>query len=173
MPSTRYQGRFLRLVEDEGWEYVERVNTSGVVVVVAVTDQREVLLVEQFRRPVGTTVIEMPAGLAGDFAAVADEPLEAAAHRELLEETGYRARGMRRVTAGPVSAGMSTECLTFFVADGIERVGEGGGDDSEDITTYRVPISEVVSFCQQAEARGALVDPKVFAGLFFVVGDRA
>ena len=85
----------------------------------------------------------------------------------VIEETGYRANTVERLTGGPVSAGMSNEALTFFRGRGLRRIGDGGGDDSEDITVHRVPVDEVVAFCAAAEGRGTLVDPKVFVGLFF------
>ncbi len=170
MKLTRYQGRYIRLVEDGGWEFVERVGTTGVVVIVAVTAGGELLLVEQRRVAVGTTVIELPAGLAGDVQGAEDEALEAAAQRELIEETGFAAASWERLTSGPVSAGLCAEVVTFFRARGLQRVGAGGGDDSEDIAVHRVPLDAVSTFLTAAEARGAVVDPKVFAGLWFTRG---
>src|SRR5690606_33221547 len=80
------EGRFLRMVREDGWEWVQRTRISGVVVVAAVTPEGKVLLVEQHRPPVGGRVLEMPAGLAGDIAGQEDEALETAARRELEEE---------------------------------------------------------------------------------------
>ncbi|MEO0605660.1 MAG: NUDIX hydrolase, partial [Myxococcota bacterium] len=125
------RGKFLRLVKRDGWEWAERVNVSGVVVIVARTPDDEVLFVEQRRIPVGGPVIEFPAGLAGDVDA--EESLATAAQRELEEETGWRAGSLVQLITGPVSSGMTSETLTFFRADDLERVGPGGGEDSEDI----------------------------------------
>ena len=161
------RGRFVRLVRNErGWEWAERVNVTGVVVVAACTPAGNVILVEQPRPPVGASVIEMPAGLAGDEDA--SEALAAAAGRELEEETGWRAGQISEVTAGPVSAGMSNEVLTFFVARDLEKVGAGGGVDGERITVHEVPLAEVPAFVAQKAREGVLTDPKVFAGLFFL-----
>ena len=82
--------RHLQLVRRGGWEYVERPNVTGIVVIVPVTRDGELVLIEQYRVPVDRPVIELPAGLAGDVPGTEGERLEAAARRELLEETGYR-----------------------------------------------------------------------------------
>ena len=111
--QVHHRGRFLGLYEVNGWEYVTRTNASGVVVIVAVTTDNELVLVEQFRAPVGAPVIELPAGLAGDQGD-ADESLIGAAERELWEETGYRSDQWRELAVCPSSAGMSDEMLTIF-----------------------------------------------------------
>ncbi|HVV52524.1 MAG TPA: NUDIX hydrolase, partial [Polyangia bacterium] len=84
------RGRYLTFVDDGGWEYVVRANVTGVVVIVAVTDDQKLLLVEQWRPAVHNRVIELPAGLVGDVDP--DETLATAAGRELVEETGFSAR---------------------------------------------------------------------------------
>ncbi|TNF23955.1 MAG: NUDIX hydrolase [Deltaproteobacteria bacterium] len=161
------EGRFTRLVRDAGWEYVERKNTSGIVIVVALTEAGELLLVEQHRPPVGARVVELPAGLAGDLAGQEDEALSVAAERELLEETGYVAHALERLTEGPLSAGLSTEVVTVFGARGAVKVGEGGGDHTEDIEVFAVPLGDVPRFLDERVAGGAMVDPKVYGALWF------
>ncbi len=163
-----HEGRFLGLYQKNGWEYVRRQNTKGVVVVVAITDDSQLILTEQYRPPVGRRVIELPAGLAGDIPYQEDEPLATAALRELYEETGYRASGMEALISGPSSAGMTTEVITFFHATGLTKMGDGGGDHTEDIRVHFVPVKEVLAWCRDRVADGLMVDPKVFAGLFFV-----
>ena len=86
-----HEGEFLRLKRRDHWEYVERANARGAVVIVALTADDELLLVEQPRLPLQANVIELPAGLVGDIAGAEDEDLEIAGMRELEEETGYRA----------------------------------------------------------------------------------
>jgi len=103
---TLYKGRYLSLLEVERWEYASRSNASGVVVLVAVTDQDELVLVEQFRIPVSSTVIELPAGLVGDLDDL-DESVLVAAQRELIEETGYQADQISILMSCPSSAGLS------------------------------------------------------------------
>lgn len=167
MDQVLHQGRFLRLMSRDGWEFVERTNAQGVVVVVAVTEQGELILIEQERRPVGATVIELPAGLSGDDPGAQGEELADAARRELLEETGYEADGLELVTRGPSSAGLTSEVLTLFRATGVRRVQDGGGIEGEAITIHHVPLAEVPGWLEAAQARGALVDPKVYTALWF------
>jgi ADP-ribose pyrophosphatase len=162
------QGRHLRLVRDNGWEYVERIAGSGVVVIAAVTAEGRLLLVEQFRRPVGRRVIELPAGLAGDVAGCEREPLGVAARRELIEETGYAAESMSPLAVGPPSAGLSAEIVTFLHADGLRRVGPGGGDAGEAITVHEVPVGAAPAWLEARARDGILIDPKVYAGLYFL-----
>lgn len=163
-----HAGRHLRLVERNGWEFVERPGVRGIVVVAAVTPGGRLLLVEQRREPVGTRVVELPAGLAGDGGGPADEPLEETARRELLEETGWRAAQVERLSAGPPSAGITSEVVTFFRARGLEKAGPGGGVDGEEIAVHEVPLDDVDAFLRAREEAGVLVDPKVWAGLFLL-----
>ena len=165
--QVRYAGRFLALCEVDGWEYCERVNAHGVVTVVAVTPADEVLLTEQFRPPLGQSVIELPAGLAGDEDD-SGEALVTAAHRELLEETGWRAGGMRHLARGPSSAGLASEVIDFYLALDLERVDAGGGTESEDIQVHAVPRRGIVDWLAERAAAGRLIDHKVYAGLWWL-----
>lgn len=165
--ETLAEGQHLRLVRRQGWEYAERTRGTGVVVIVAVTDDGRLLLTEQYRTPVGTPVIELPAGLAGDRAEDAGEDLATAARRELLEETGFEAQAFAGLTEGPPSAGLSSEVVTFLRATGLTRIGEGGGDAHEAITVHAVPLDEVPAWLTAMTRRGCLIDPKVYAGLYF------
>jgi ADP-ribose pyrophosphatase len=160
------KGRYLTFVDDGGWEYVTRPGVTGVVVIVAVTEDRKLVLVEQYRPPVGKRVIELPAGLVGDIEGQRDESMATAALRELEEETGYRAREMVLMSEGPIAVGVSDEILSFFQARGLTRVGEGGGDDTEDIIVHEVPLAELTSFLAARSKAGLGVDPKIYAGLF-------
>jgi ADP-ribose pyrophosphatase len=159
------EGKYLRLVVEDGWEFVERKSTTGIVVIVAVTDAQELLLVEQLRPPVRSRVIELPAGLAGDVPGQEGEDLAAAARRELSEETGYEAASMTALGGGPPSSGTTSEMVTFFRATGLRRAGSGGGDAHEDIEVHAVPLADLRPWLRAREGDGRLVDPKVFAGL--------
>jgi len=171
--QTLFNGRWLRLMRRGTWEYVERVNPSGAVIVVAVTDEDEVVFVEQYRPPIQCRTIEMPAGLIGDGAHDRSEDCCVAAQRELLEETGYRAERIEVVMAGPSSAGMSTEVMTFVRAFGLVRVGAGGGDETEDIIVHRVPRADCAAWLAQRMQAGYSIDPKLYAGLYFLDRDAA
>ena len=159
-------GRYLTLLDDAGWEYVTRPNIKGIVVIVAITGDDNLLLVEQYRPAVGGKVIELPAGLVGDIDA--GESLIVAAERELIEETGFAAREMVALAEGPIAVGVSDETISFFHAREPKRVGPGGGDASEQITTHEVPLRELRRFLADRAAAGLAVDPKIYAGLFLV-----
>lgn len=161
------EGRFARLVAQDGWEWVERVNTSGAVVIVPSTTDRELVLVEQYRIPLGRSVIELPAGLVGDSAGIEHEAAAEAARRELLEETGYEAAELEYLAEGPSSAGLATEVYALYLARNARRVGPGGGDHSESILVHVVPIDQADAWLEEKRQAGVMVDPKVYAGLYF------
>ena len=162
-------GKFLRLVIRDGWEYIERVNCAGVVIVVGKTDDDKVILVEQFRRPVKKNTIGFPAGLVGDERGQRGESMAQAGRRELLEETGYSARKITKFFEGPVSAGMCKDMVTILHASGLKKVAAGGGvDDLEKISVHEVPLKSVDAWLKRKAQQGILVGPNVFAGLYFL-----
>lgn len=161
------EGRWLRLVRRGRWEYAQRVVGATAAVIVAVTQAGEMILIEQPRPAVNGRVIELPAGLIGDIAGAEDEAPELAAARELEEETGYRPGRLERVAAGPSTAGLSDEQLLLYVAHDVERVGDGGGDEHEDITVHLVPLANVEQWLAERERAGVIVDLKVWAGIYF------
>ena len=164
---TLYNGKWLSIKARKGWEFAERVNPRGAVIVVAITDARELLFVEQYRPPILATTLEMPAGLIGDLAGAEDEDILESARRELEEETGYQAARLDYIMGGPVSAGMSTEYAHFVRATGLVRVGAGGGDESENIVVHHVPLAHAAAWLMEKQAQGYPMDPKIWAGLYF------
>jgi ADP-ribose pyrophosphatase len=164
------RGKYVELIDENGWEFVRRHASAGVVTILATTDDGALVLVEQPRAPLGRRSIELPAGLVGDVAGNEDESFELAAKRELEEETGFRAARWRKLVEAPSSAGLTSEFVTFFRATGLTRVGPGGGDDTEDIIVHVVPLGEVPAFLAEKMAAGFPVDCKVFAGLYFIDG---
>jgi ADP-ribose pyrophosphatase len=160
------EGRFLRLVTRKTWEFVERPNTSGVVGIVAVTEDREIVLIEQYREPLQAICIEIPAGLVGDVPESADESMETAAIRELYEETGFRADHMEFLLRGPLSPGSNATLIHLFRAYGLTREGDGGGDETEEIVVHTVPLDSAKAWLTEREQEGMLVDPKVFTALY-------
>jgi ADP-ribose pyrophosphatase len=161
------EGRFARLVAENGWEWVERVNSSGAVVIVALTRDNQLVLVEQHRVPLGRRVVELPAGLVGDLPGGKHEGLAEAARRELLEETGYEAVRLEHLIEGPSSAGLSTEIYALFLARDVCRVGPGGGDHSEDIEVHLVALDRAEQWLDAKRLQGIMVDPKIYAALYF------
>lgn len=164
-----HEARFLRLCRRGRWEYAERTNAGSAVIVVAVTPEDRVLFVEQFREPIQQRSIEMPAGLVGDIDGA--ESIELAAQRELEEETGWRAERVEFLTMGPSSSGMSTEQIAFVRAHGLTRVGTGGGDATENITVHEIPRAEAATWLDSKRRDGWSIDPKLYAGLYFVEHD--
>ena len=139
------------------------------MIILAVTPQDSILFVEQYRVPILQRTIEMPAGLVGDLADQADESALLAARRELEEETGYRCGRIEFIHEGPSSSGMSTEMIAFVRAYDLVRVGAGGGDESEDIIGARsASRSEAGAWLFARAAEGYSIDPKLFAGLWFL-----
>jgi len=157
-------GRHLDLRARRGWEFARRRRGRGVVAIVAVTTERRVVLVEQFRVPLGAPVIELPAGLVGDEVGSAEESLFDAARRELLEETGYASDHWRgetvRVTS---SAGLTDEIVTIVGTGDAVRVGPGGGVDDERITVHAIPLDELVNWLDARAAEGVIADGRVWA----------
>ena len=165
--TTRYQGRYLSLVERDGWEFTTRPNAHAVAVLVATTQDHCLLLVEQFRKPVNAKVLELPAGLVGDQDDP-NEPILEAAGRELIEETGYQAEKLEMMIQCPSSAGMTDEIISFVRASGLKKVGPGGGDESEDIEVHAIPLDKADDWLKQRAIDGKPLDPKIYAALHWL-----
>ena len=148
--EVRWTGKFIVAKTRGKWEYVGRTGGVRAAVIVAV-DDGHVILVEQYRVPLGRRCLELPAGLVGDE--TTDETIEDAAARELEEETGYRPARIETIGDFASSPGMVSETFTLVRAGGLDKVGDGGGVDDEDITVHRVPLAEVAAFVA-ARARG-------------------
>jgi ADP-ribose pyrophosphatase len=163
-----HSGKFLALIKEGHWEYVDRVNGSGAALILAATADRTILLVEQYRIPVHARTIELPAGIIGDEPGCSDESQAEAARRELLEESGYTADNFEALLTGPSCSGLTSERVTLFRASELRRVGKGGGVANEEITIHEIPLVEVVRWLEAKARTGVLIDPKIYAGLFFV-----
>ena len=167
--ETLAQGKFIRLVREGKWEYVERVVApDGAVQLVAITDSDEIILVQQYRPPMGAQVIELPAGLI-DGDGGPDETARQTAIRELEEEAGFRPRHVELLHRGPPSPGMANEFNAFYLATQLQRVHDGGGVEGEDIRVHVVTVADADAWLKQQGDAGILVDPKVFAGLYFAM----
>jgi nicotinamidase/pyrazinamidase len=167
-PRVLAEGCFARLLSHRGWEWVERTNASDAVVIAAITHNRELLLVEQYRIPLGRRVIELPAGLVGDLAENKHEGLLEAARRELLEETGCEAAAIDILLEGPTSPGLANEVYALLLARDVRQVGPGGGDPSENIRVHVVPLDEVDAWLESKRRGGTMVSPKIYSALYFV-----
>ena len=153
-----WSGKFVTAKRRGKWEYVARSRGIRAAVILAIEDGH-VLLVEQYRVPLGRNCIELPAGLIGDHDANED-PLTSAG-RELEEETGYRANHLEDLGAFYSSPGLVSESFTLVQAHGLTKVNEGGGVDGENITVHRIAIDHLSQFIASKREEGCAVDVKL------------
>ena len=164
--SVQWRGKYLEVRKTGTWEYAARLGNRGAAVILALTDAREIVLVEQYRAPHGARTIELPAGLIGDTDAADTAP--AAAARELHEETGFAAAHWEHCGEFATSPGMSSEMFTLFRATGLARTGPGGGVDGEDITVHVVALAGLADFLADQRARGLIIDCRLVLALGLV-----
>lgn len=162
-PGTRivWQGKFITTKVNGQWEYVSRARGIHAAVILAVDDDGHVILVEQYRVPLGRACIELPAGLIGDEDHFVGEDSTIAAARELEEETGYRAETLEVIGEFWSSPGMVSESYTLIKAHGLTQVGPGGGTEGENITVHRVPLAGIRDFIAERRALGDAIDGKM------------
>jgi ADP-ribose pyrophosphatase len=155
-----FEGKHVIVIERDGWEFVERKKGKEAVAVIAVTENDEVILTEQYRRPVDARVIDWPAGLVGDEN---DDDAPTTAKRELEEETGFTCESVEFLAKGPTSPGITSEILSFYRARGVRRQGTG----EEEIVVHVVRRADAEDWLRKRE--GVLIDLKVWGGLYFVM----
>ena len=158
--EIRWQGDYIVAKQRGRWEYASRPRNIRAAAIIAI-DDGHVILVEQYRVPLGRRCLEIPAGLVGDDDGASDESAITAAHRELEEETGYRAAKLEDIGQFFSSPGMVSESFTLVRATGLERVGEGGGTPSEDIAVHRIARSGLKEFLDRKRAEGCGVDVRL------------
>ena len=159
MTDTVWKGKYLSVRKSGTWEYAERVAGIAAAVIVAIDGEGQLLLVEQYRVPLGRPCLELPAGLVGDESA--GESVAEAARRELEEETGYLAAVVEERGDYFSSPGMTSESFTLVLATGLTRTGDGGGDAQENITVHRVAPEAVAGFVATKRREGVAIDAKM------------
>jgi len=157
------EGRHMRFLRAGHWEYVEHRVAKEAAMIVAVTEDRLLVLAEEFRPPIGRPVVSLPTGLVGDEGA---EDASDAARRELAEETGYAADAFVPIGRGPGSAGQSSEMILFFLASPARLAGEQAAHDRGRIRVHAVPLAQLREWTAGRESEGAAIDPKIWAGLW-------
>lgn len=167
MANKVFEGKHLLVLERDDWQYAERKKGKSAVAVIAETDAGEIILTEQFRKPVNARVIDFPAGLVGDEGN--DDP-EATAKKELEEETGYTCESVEFLAKGPTSPGITSEVVSLYRAKGVRKVGEGGGVGGEKITVHLVPRAQIAQWLRESDA---MIDIKVAAYVLGNAGVRA
>jgi len=156
--KVEWEGKYLRLVRDRTWEYVERCGGVHAVVILAEHDGK-VVLVEQYRVPLGRRCLELPAGLVGDEDP--DAGVEDTAIKELEEETGFTAERIEVMGEFFSSPGMVAEGFTLVRAHELRRIGDGGGNEHEQIEVHLVSRADIPDFVAQKRGEGCAIDVKM------------
>jgi ADP-ribose pyrophosphatase len=156
--QVEWSGKFVVAKRRGKWEYAGRPGNIRAAVILAL-DAGDVILVEQYRVPLGKFCLELPAGLIGDEHE-GEDALESA-RRELEEETGYTAAQWEDLGEFFSSPGMLSESFTLLKATGLTRSGNGGGVDGEDIVVHRVPLAGIAAFAANQRERGHAIDVKL------------
>lgn len=158
---TVYEGRAVKLRIDtvrmsDGRETTrEIVEHSNCVAIIAVDDADNVLLVEQFRKPVEKVLLEIPAGGIDP-----GESAEDCVRREMREETGYLPQKVERLGGFYSSPGFCTEYLYLYLATDLVP-SPLQAEDSQSISLVRAPLDQIRGLI----ASGAICDAKSIAGL--------
>lgn len=161
--KTVYRGSLLHVLEDtvqlpDGKTAVrEYIRHPGAVMMVPFLDERTVILVRQFRYPVGRHFIEIPAGKMEP----GEVPLETA-RRELIEECGYEARSWHHLTTIHPCIGYSDERIELYLARDLIYVGHAP-DDEEFLDVVPVPLDEALAWVRQ----GKITEVKAIIGLMW------
>ena len=153
-----WTGKYIRVIRQGRWEYASRTSDIRAVVILAEVDGK-MILIDQPRVPIGKRCLELPAGLVGDE----DEhaTVEDTAIKELEEETGYTAEHIERLGDFYSSPGMVAESFTLVRATGLEKIGDGGGNDSEEIKVHLVAPADIPAFVEKMRAQGHGIDVKL------------
>ncbi len=162
--EVKWEGKFVRALKRGRWEYVSRTGSVNAVVIVAETEGR-IVLIDQYRVPVGKRCLELPAGLVGDEDP--DATVDGTAVKELEEETGYTAERIEVLGEFQSSPGMLSESFTLVRAHGLRKIGEGGGTEHEDINVHLVSREEIPAFVEARRAEGMAIDVKLLIFMQF------
>jgi ADP-ribose pyrophosphatase len=156
--EVMWAGKYVRALKQGKWEFASRTNNVTAVVVIAESDGK-VILIDQPRVPVGRRCIELPAGLVGDEDP--DATVEGTAIKELEEETGFTADRIERLGEYHASPGMLAESFTLVRAHGVRKIGDGGGNQDEDINVHLVARDDIPAFIEEKRGAGYAVDVKL------------
>ncbi|MFC0523069.1 NUDIX domain-containing protein [Pontibacillus salicampi] len=123
----------------------ELVKHPGAVAVIAITDEGKMVMVEQYRKPLERSLVEIPAGKLEP-----GEQPHTTAVRELEEETGYTAKRLERVTSFATSPGFADEVIHLYIAHQLSVVEEKlAGDDDEFVELLEVTLDEAERMQQE------------------------
>jgi len=163
--QVMWEGRFITAKKRGRWEYVGRARGIRAAAIIALDQDddgtRHVILVSQYRVPLGRFCLEIPAGLVGDDEGKQGEAALDAAARELEEETGYLAGKLEILGEFYSSPGMVSECFTLLRASDLKKVSAGGGTASENIEVHRVALRDLSRFVDEWRRGGHGVDVRI------------
>ena len=163
-PELMCEGKFVRLLKRGKWEYASRTRDIGAVVIIAEYEGK-IVLVDQPRVGPDCRCVELPAGLVGDEDKNAT--VEGTAVKELEEETGFTGDRVEKLGEFFASPGMLSESFSLVRVHGVRKIGEGGGDENEDINVHLVARADIPHFLEQKRAEGFGIDVKLLIFLGF------
>ncbi|RQD67215.1 MAG: NUDIX hydrolase [Tindallia sp. MSAO_Bac2] len=156
-----YEGKIVTLrldtveLPDKKYSKREIVEHSGAAAVVPVTTEGNVIVVKQYRKPVETVLLEIPAGRLEQ-----DEDPETCARRELAEETGYSTDHLEKILDYYTSPGFSDEIIHIYLAHNLEE-GKAKPDEDEYLEVIEIPFDELL----QKIMDGEIKDSKTVIGI--------
>ena len=158
--ETIYEGKIINLKKKKvtvksGESYREIIEHSGGAVIIAVTDDRKMVMIRQFRKPADKVMFEVPAGKIDP----GEDPMEAAV-RELKEETGYTASSVRYLTRFYPTVGYSEEVLYLYLMEGLTP-GDTDFDENEAIDMEEWSIDDL----HEMVMRGEIDDAKTIIAI--------
>lgn len=155
--ETIYDGKIIRLEIDDvilpDGKHAKRelVRHPGAVALIPITDDGKLVMVEQYRKALGTTLLEVPAGKLEP-----GEAPEVTARRELEEETGYACGKLELVTTFATSPGFADETIHLFAATGLRKIDNpAAGDEDEFVELLEIPVEEAAAMLDQGKIRDA------------------
>lgn len=162
-----YEGRVINLRKDtveskSGHPFIrEVVEHPGATAIVPVTEDGKLILIRQYRHATGKTLLEIPAGTLDPR-----ETVEACARRELLEETGYRARQWTKLFHCYLAPGYSSELIHVYLARRLSR-GVQEVEEDERIRVVEVTLAEAVKMIRRNEIQDAKTISGILAAQLF------
>lgn len=138
----------------------ELVKHPGAVAVIAITDDKKLVMVEQYRKPLEKVIVEIPAGKLEK-----GEDPALCARRELEEETGYDCESLELVSSFYTSPGFADEIIHVYVAKGLTKKEDAAGlDEDEFVNVLEITLEEALQFMEEQR----IFDAKTIFGIQYL-----